>query len=304
MDKKRIVVTGINGFVGHHLARKLSSEGVDVIGVGQDKAVADDLKKIVTEYHSANLAETWPEVNNIDAVIHLAGLAAVGPSYDDPQRYIAINSAMITHMGEYFLKQEKKPRIVVISSGAVYDSTQPMPISEEAAVGFSSPYAVSKILVENQCAYYKNRGVECVVMRPFNHIGPGQNKGFILPDFYERLQETAPTATIKVGNINTKRDYTDVRDIVEAYAKVATAPSLKHSLYNVCSGKSTSGKEILDKLKQATGKPNVQFEIDPALVRPTDIMEIYGDSSRLKEEFSWQPTYTLDQTIGDFVSAK
>jgi len=303
MQRKRVAVTGINGFVGHHLAHHLAKNNITVIGVGREPSVQPSLTDIVNEYHVADLATEWPDMKNIDAVIHLAGLAAVGPSFDNPQQYINLNSAMVTNMCEYFLTQDKKPRIIAISSGAVYDSEQPLPISETSDVGYTSPYAVSKILTENQCRYYSNRGLECIVVRPFNHIGPHQAPGFILPDFYKRLSEAEPNATIKVGNINTKRDYTDVRDIVDGYARLAVAPKLSHTLYNLCSGKSHSGLEILEMLKKAMGKPNVQFEIDPALVRPTDVMDIYGDASRLRNELDWQPQISIEQTVKDFIQS-
>ena len=299
---KRVVITGINGFVGHHLARELHSQNVDVIGVSQDPEIFESLKDIVTEYYGADLIAKWPAIENVDAVIHLAGIAAVGPSFDKPQFYINANSAMLTNLCEFYLTQEKKPRIISVSSGAIYDSNQPMPITETSKVGFSSPYAVSKILNENQCDYYRNRGLECIVVRPFNHIGPGQAPGFILPDFFKRLSETEASSVIKVGNINTKRDYTDVRDIVDAYAKLALAPQLSHTLYNVCSGKSIAGSQILDMLKATMNKEDVQFEVDPALVRPTDIMDIYGDASRLRDELGWQPIRAIDQTVRDFVA--
>lgn len=301
MQKLRVVITGINGFVGHHLTHYLAQKNISVIGIGREQSVQPTLKNVVDEYHAADLAKQWPAMQNVDAVIHLAGLAAVGPSFDNPQQYINLNSAMVTNMCEYFLKQDTKPRIIVVSSGAVYDSEQPMPITEDSRIGYTSPYAVSKNLTENQCHYYHNRGLECVVVRPFNHIGPRQAPGFILPDFFKRINEAEANATIEVGNINTKRDYTDVRDIADAYTRLALAPELSHSLYNVCSGKSLSGLEILDMLKKAVGKPEIKFEINPELVRPTDIMDIYGDSSRLREELDWQPTYSIEQTIKDFV---
>jgi len=301
---KRLAITGINGFVGYHLTHHLAQKNISVIGIGREPTVQPSLKDLVGEYHVADLAKEWPPLENIDAVIHLAGLAAVGPSFDNPQQYINLNSAMVTNMCEYFLGQDKKPRIIVVSSGAVYDSEQAMPITEDSRIGYTSPYAVSKILTENQCVYYRNRGLDCIVVRPFNHIGPHQAPGFILSDFYERLSQAAPDATIKVGNINTKRDYTDVRDIVDGYTRLAVAPKLAHTLYNLCSGKSLSGLEILNMLKQAIGKPNVQFEIDPKLVRPTDVMDIYGDASRLQDELDWRPTYSIEQTIKDFVLDK
>jgi len=190
MEKTRIAISGINGFVGHHLAQELVSNGISVIGIGHDKLLSPSLEGIVDEYYSADLIENWPAINNIQGVIHLAGLAAVGPSFDAPQRYINGNSSMVTNLCEYYMAQSNKPRIVIVSSGAIYDSNQPMPINEDGSLGFSSPYAVSKVLTENQAIYYRTRGLDCVVARPFNHIGPGQATGFILPDFYGRLSCT------------------------------------------------------------------------------------------------------------------
>lgn len=305
MNKERIVVSGVNGFVGQHLSRRLHDEGISVIGVGHDSEVATEIKDIIDEYHSADLIEQWPDIPNVKAVIHLAGLAAVGPSFDNPQRYINGNSAMVTHLCEYYVKQEMKPRILIVSSGAIYDSKQPMPITEDSKMGYTSPYAVSKVLTENQAAYYRNRGLDCIVARPFNHIGPGQATGFILPDFYSRLSSLEGSdLKIKVGNIETRRDYTDVRDIVKAYGKIALAPTLQYTTYNICSGKSLSGGEIFNKLASAMNTPNATYEVDPSLVRPTDIQEIVGDSSRLKAELDWTPQYEIDQTIRDFVASK
>lgn len=300
MEKKRVVVSGINGFVGHHLARELYSNNISVIGIGSDADVSSNLNDIVSEYYSQDLVTAWPDTGKVDGVIHLAGLAAVGPSFDDPQRYINMNSAMVTNMAEYYVSRSNKPRLLIVSSGAIYSPDQPMPINEEANLGLSSPYAVSKVLTENQATYYSGRGLECIVARPFNHIGPGQGKGFILPDFYSRLSETTD-GVIKVGNVNTKRDYTDVRDIVKAYTALILAPVLQHSIYNVCSGKSLAGSEVLGILKKSMKKDSIQFEVDPDLIRPTDIPEITGDSTRLREELHWQPSYAISQTINDFV---
>lgn len=301
MEKKRIVISGINGFVGHHLAYELHRSNVSVIGIGNDISISPKLEGAVEEYYSQDLVTAWPDTGDVDGVIHLAGLAAVGPSFDDPQRYINMNSAMVTNMAEYYVSRSNKPRLLIVSSGAVYSPDQPMPINEMADIGLSSPYAVSKVLTENQATYYSGRGLECIVARPFNHIGPGQGKGFILPDFYGRLNETIKGDVIKVGNINTKRDYTDVRDIVNAYTALILAPALQHSVYNVCSGKSLAGSEVLDMLKTSMKKDSIQFEVDPGLIRPTDIPEIVGDSTRLREELQWQPGYDISQTINDFV---
>jgi len=255
MDKEKVIISGINGFVGRHLAREMHGAGMSIVGVGQDAEIDSTISEIVSEYHQAELTERWPDIPNVKAVIHLAGLAAVGPSFDNPQTYINANSSMVTNLCEYYVKQDAKPRVVIVSSGAIYNSNQPMPIAEDGEIGFSSPYAVSKILNENQVAYYRNRGLDCVVARPFNHIGPGQNQGFILPDFYGRLSSLENgEQTISIGNIETRRDYTDVRDIARAYGKIALAPALKYSVYNICSGVSLSGVEIFTELKNAMNR--------------------------------------------------
>ncbi|MBC7943406.1 GDP-mannose 4,6-dehydratase [Candidatus Saccharibacteria bacterium] len=305
MDKEKVIISGINGFVGHHLARELHNADLLVIGVGQDEEADADITSIVSEYHQTDLTEQWPDIPNVKAVIHLAGLAAVGPSFDNPQAYINANSSMVTNLCEYYVKQDAKPRVVIVSSGAIYNSNQPMPIAEDGEIGFSSPYAISKILNENQVAYYRNRGLDCVVARPFNHIGPGQNPGFILPDFYSRLSSLENgEQTISIGNIETRRDYTDVRDIVRAYGKIALAPTLKHSVYNICSGVSLSGVEMFTELKNAMNLTDVGYEIDQSLVRPTDIKDILGDASRLKNELGWEPQIDIRQTVIDFVKSK
>ena len=302
MSKKRVVVTGINGFVGHHLARELVKNDVSVVGVGHEPEISSDLTDVVEKYYCQDLVSAWPDTGDVDGVINLAGLAALGPSFDDPQRYIDMNSAIVTNLCEYYLGRNNHPRIVIISSGAIYSPDQSLPISESGKIGFTSPYAVSKVLTENQVVYYRQRGLDCIVARPFNHIGPGQAKGFILPDFYDRITGTTESI-IKVGNVETKRDYTDVRDIARAYTKMVLAQSMKSTIYNVCSGKSLSGMEILNTLKSTMNRNDITFEVDPQLVRPTDIPEITGDSSRLQNELDWHPEIDVSQTIADFVNS-
>lgn len=299
MDKK-VIISGVNGFVGNHLANELHHNRCDVVGIGRE-----DKCEYVDTYHRSDLAQEWPDnTANVDAVIHLAGLAAVGPSFEQPQTYINLNSAMVTNLCEYYLKQEKKPRIVIVSSGSIYNPNQPLPINEDGEIGFNSPYSVSKILVENQAEYYRNRGLDCIVVRPFNHIGPGQLNGFIVPDLLEKIVAAEQGASISVGNLETKRDYTDVRDIVKAYGKLALADTLSHTVYNVCSGNSHAGKEIFDLITSKTGRTDVTYETDPSLVRPSDIPEIVGDSTRLKDELGWTPEIPLEQTIEDIVAAR
>ena len=300
---EKIVITGINGFVGHHLAKKLKDKGLySIIGVDRAKTLSERLIGVVDEYHSANLIENWPSLQNIKSIIHLAGLAAVKPSFDNPQGYINGNTAMLTNLCEYYLKQPAKPRIIAVSSGLIYDPNQKLPIDESGTIGFNSPYAVSKIANENQAKYYRNRGLEIITARPFNHVGPGQKEGFLIPDLYTKIFDLPKGKTvIKTGNLATKRDYTDVRDVARAYVELALANTVKHDLYNICSGKSIAGADILKLLTRSMRREEVAPEMDPGLMRPNDIMDIHGDNSLIREDMGWKPEITIEQTINDFV---
>ena len=302
----RIVITGISGFVGKHLARELKKYDHEIIGIGTEENAHPEIRELLSDYRSTDLAVEWPNLQDIDAIIHLAGLSVVGPSFDKPQAYISVNSSIVTNMCEFYLKQEKKPRIVMVSSGSIYDSTVDMPIKEDSPIAFTSPYTVSKVLLENQAAYYTGRGIECIVMRPFNHVGPGQLPGFLIPDLSEKIRtRTSADEPIRVGNLKTKRDYTDARDVVAAYRLVATKEGpLEHPVYNVSSGISRSGEEVLDTIVAAMGIGRPHVEVDEKFLRPNDIMDIRGDNTRLVSELGWKPTIPFEQTIQDFIQSQ
>jgi GDP-4-dehydro-6-deoxy-D-mannose reductase len=294
-----ILVTGVNGFAGTHLVRELNSNNIKVIGIGREDTPSIEIASFLKDYHQADLTKSVPITEKFTAIIHLAGLADVGDSFHNPQKYIEVNSSIMTNLGEYSIDKNKKARIIVISSGAVYNSKANMPLTESSEVSFNSPYSVSKILLENQAAYYRSRGLDCVIVRPFNHIGPGQGAGFLIPDLLNQLN--ARSNVVKVGNLNTKRDYTDVRDVVRAYRLLATAPKLDHELYNACSGKAVAGEEILSLLQNLTGNKK-PVEIDEDKIRPTDAEIIYGSFERLKKDTGWIPEIPLEQTLGDILS--
>lgn len=307
-SRSHILVTGINGFVGPHLAKELKKRGVTVIGLGHGEASAE-LQTDLEQYLPLDLTNEAAvrdslDFSNIQAVIHLAGLSSQGMSFEQPQKFITLNSAMLINLFETALQQKQTPRFVVISTGAVYDANQPMPLNEESAVAFNSPYAVSKILNENLCAYYQKRGFETVTVRPFNHTGPGQGPGFLIPDLVQQVVEAGTDGTLKIGNLQTRRDYSDARDIVRAYADLALAESTPHPLYNLSSGQSRSGEEVLlEIIKAVYGKEvAIKTETDSSKIRPNDPAEIYGDNSRMQQDFDWEPQIPISQTVADYVA--
>lgn len=296
----KIMVTGAAGFVGNHLSRELQQNGHEVIAaINTHETNPEGTVAMLANLAVAEEVKAGIDFRGIDAVIHLAGLAAVGPSFDDPAKYINVNSGIEINLFETCLAQDVRPRFVVVSSGSLYDPSAPMPINEESPVLSNSPYSVSKITQEELAKYYGQRGFEFIIARPFNHIGPGQRPGFIVPDFAQQIVagEKGEQTEMKVGNLEAKRDYTDVRDIARAY-RLLVEQGVSGEVYNICSGNSVSGQEILDRLL-ARSVAKLAIKQDPDRMRPSDIAEIVGDHSKITKDTGWQPEISLDQTLED-----
>jgi len=304
VPSRTLVVTGASGFVGTHVVRQARDASWRVVAVGREDAAPQQITALADRYIGADLAGEWPVDERVDAVVHLAGLAAVGPSFAQPQRYIEVNSAIMTAMCESLLQNSPGARVVVVSSGSVYHSSAAdRPVDETATTYAGSPYAVAKLLVERQAEYYAHRGLDTVVMRPFNHIGPGQGLGFLVPDLARALRTLTPGGSLTVGNLDTARDYTDVRDVAAAYLTLAGAAAHSHAVYNVASGVSRTGREVLEVIAGALGVAVPPLEIDPSRLRPGDPARITGSAQRLRDEFGWAPSRDWTSSIRDFVAA-
>lgn len=302
---KKVLVTGANGFVGQHLVKELSENGATVVGVGGHQAPSSE-SSYLSEYIELDLSqpEEAKRINfdGVEAIVHLAGLAAVGPSFDDPMLYITVNIGIEVNLLEAALQQDVKPRVLVISSGNLYDPQAAVPFTEESPVDPSSPYAVSKIGQEQMGHYYAKRGFEHIVARPFNHIGPGQGPGFIVPDLAKQIidVEKGLATEILVGNLDAQRDYTDVRDITRAY-RLLLEKGRPGETYNISSGKPLSGHDILKGLQQAAGS-QAPVKQDPSKMRPSDIPVLLASYDKLKQHTGWQPEIPLETTLKDVIA--
>jgi len=302
-----ILVTGINGFVGRHLAEALHASGITVIGLGTDTSVNESLSEIVSEYYQCDLTDQVQvdslPLEKVNGIVNLAGLAAVGPSFDNPELYMRVNTAVLSTLCKSAMDKNKVIRIVSISSGAVYASNQPQPLTELSMTdASSSPYAASKLAMEQIAHDFATQGLTCIVARPMNHCGPYQGPGFIVPDLAQQLvaYEKGSSDKILVGNLDAKRDYTDVRDIVRAYMLLLDKGN-SGEVYNICSGKPRSGHDILAALQQASGiEPPV--EQDLSKMRASDSPVIFGDHSKLSDHVGWQPTIAFEDTMRDVVA--
>lgn len=308
----KLLITGVNGFVGEHLARELYQQGTTVLGLGNESPTPNpEISDYLDSYAQCDLTKpdevSALDLSKVDCVINLAGLAAVGASFNNPELYMRVNVGVLSVLGEELLRQNPSARMIAVSTGALYDPNQEMPLNESSIIIESgSPYALSKLAMENSAKELRAKGLDCVIVRPFNHIGPGQGLGFLIPDLVDKLSKTdRNNPKITVGNIKTVRDYTDVRDIAKAYANLATAKALNHNLYNVCSGSGLSGEDIIKSLCAVLDIDfeKLQLEVDSSLIRPTDPLKIVGDSSLIQKDTGWEPEISINKTVKDIVDS-
>jgi GDP-4-dehydro-6-deoxy-D-mannose reductase len=301
---KRVIITGVNGFVGQHLAKELSENNIEVIGVGGSHGNKSP-SRYVSQYIELDLTDAKEakkiDFTGVDGVIHLAGLAAVGPSFDNPMQYINVNVGIEVNLFEEALAQASLPRFLIVSSGTLYESNAKLPLTETSPIEPNSPYAVSKLGQEQMGLYYQNRGFQTIIARPFNHIGPGQAPGFIVPDIAQQITalEKDGGNEIMVGNLDAKRDYTDVRDIVTAY-RLLLEKGTPSEIYNICSGQAISGHDILKGLLSQT---NLHPEVkqDPGMMRPSDTPVVYGSFDKITADTGWTPRIDIQTTLKDVI---
>jgi len=310
----RILVTGVNGFVGHHVASRLHDLGISVLGVSNQPSLQPDLVGVVDEYISCDLTDSEQveqiDLANIAAIINLAGLAKIAGSQGQRTIYNKVNVGVHTVLYNECIRQNVSPRIIAISTGFVYDADQILPITEDSALApkdVSNEYVISKQKMEEAIAPYIKKGLRIIIARPFNHSGPGQLPGFLLPDLGEQIVVAKSNKEpVMVGNLSTKRDYTDVRDVARAYVELATCDkaSLKHGIYNICSGSSVEGRKILHLLIDIFGAGSLKVKIDPSRIRKNDVMNIYGSRDRITQDIGWEPKISLEKMIKDYAKWK
>jgi GDP-4-dehydro-6-deoxy-D-mannose reductase len=195
------------------------------------------------------------------------------------------------------------PRVVLISSGLVYGEApaENMPLREDWPARPVSPYAVSKLCSEEIALQaWRSTGLEVVILRPFNYAGPGQSPDFVCSDFafqIARAEAGASPPVISVGNLEAKRDFADVRDMMDAFV-LAAERGVSGSVYNLCSGNAVSIREVLDMLLEQA-EVDIEVRQDPGRMRPADVPVFIGDSGLARRELGWRPRRDLERTLAD-----
>jgi len=288
----RSLITGGRGFVGTWLADHLRNSGDDVVQIDQEVEITDPGALL------AAVSEAAP-----DAIYHLAAITHVGQSWDEPLRVLEVNVLGTAALLAAARECASNPRVLVTSSAEVYGAiTDPsqLPLTEDSPTLPLSPYAASKLAAEAVCTQaWLGHGQHVVMVRPFNHIGPGQSPNFAVSALSKRIvdAERSGAGEIPVGNLSARRDFTDVRDVVRSY-RMLVESGAPGAVYNMCSGRDVSIQEIADRLLAAAGS-SVRLVPDPALMRPVEVPVLRGDPTRLTSATGWVPELSLDQTLVD-----
>jgi GDP-4-dehydro-6-deoxy-D-mannose reductase len=232
-----------------------------------------------------------------DVVYHLAARAHVGDSWHRPAGTVRDNVALTANVLEAVRTEAPEATVVVAGSSEVYGAPERLPIDESAPLRPRNPYAASKAMADVCAGFYADGyGLRVVRTRSFNHAGPGQQPIYAIASFARQVAGGGPRPRVVTGNRDARRDYTDVRDVVRAYRLLAErgAPGV----YNVCSGRSASAAELVAMLARAAGV-EVEHEVDRALLRPNEVMELRGSFEALRAATGWEPEIPLARTLAD-----
>lgn len=305
----RILITGISGFVGSHLAKHLRTRYPDAEIHGTVYTSAGDTQTATC--HSIDLRQREAVAELIqkiqpEFIYHIAGQAFVPRSFVEPWETLENNIRAQLNIILACLELPQKPRVLVVTSAEIYGAStaNTLPIDESQPINPTSPYSVSKVAQDMLALqYYLSHQLPIMRARPFNHIGPGQNQRFVAPAFALQIAQIEigqQDPIIHVGNLAAQRDFTDVRDIVAAYDLIMQQGT-PGNVYNIASGKAHSIQYLLDTLLSFVSI-DIQVQVDPDRMRPVNIPILLGDATRLRTETGWQPKYSFERSLEDVLN--
>jgi GDP-4-dehydro-6-deoxy-D-mannose reductase len=305
-----ILVTGAAGFVGGHLIDLLASHGrSDIVAWHRTRGSAPGARAASTanvRWQSVDLLDAPLVTHAIDelkpaAVYHCAGAAHVGLSWGDTARTLAINVRGTHHLLDALRRARPGARVVIPSSAMVYAAAD-RALSEDDPLVPRSPYALSKLAQEMEGIRSIADGLDVTIARAFNHMGPRQDPFFAASGFARRIADIEAgrwEPEIAVGNLDARRDLTDVRDTIRAYTIILERGTVGRP-YNVCSGQAITIRELLERLLARARVP-IRVRVDQARLRPNDVPLLLGDPARIQSELGWQPEIPLDRTLDDLL---
>jgi GDP-4-dehydro-6-deoxy-D-mannose reductase len=285
----RTLLTGASGFVGCHVEAAIACtslpRGIDL----QDREALNEAVGFIQP----------------DAVIHLAAQSFVPAAFENPRKTFDINFYGTLNLLEALKAAGFKGRMIFVGSGDIYGQVaeSAFPVKEDFPLRPRNPYAVSKVAAEALCYQWsQTENFEIIMVRPFNHIGPGQSARFVLSDFAQQITEISVghrSPVLSVGDIDVTRDFTDVRDVVRAYELLLTKGK-NGTVYNVCSGHEHSIRELLLRLIEFSSV-EVKIEQDLSRMRPAEQRRMVASYELLHKDTGWNPKISLDQSLKDLL---
>jgi GDP-4-dehydro-6-deoxy-D-mannose reductase len=300
----KALIIGVAGFVGKHLVNELKDSGWDVYGTKlPTETVSINIPVYGLDVLDANAIKGLLRKTGPDCIFYLAAQSSVAVSWKQPAQTVDVNVKGAVNLLEAVRDMEKPPRVLLVGSGEEYGYVLPeeLPVTENTALRPGNIYAGTKVAqgMLGQ-VYARAYGLMIIIVRAFNHIGPGQTDTFVVPSFCKQVAEieaAGSKGSIKAGNLDAKRDFTDVRDIVRAYRLLIESGS-SGEIYNIGRGKAIAISEILEKIIKLSDAA-ITVVRDPERMRPSDVPVIEADISKLTACTGWKPEISLEETLRD-----
>lgn len=302
---RRVLITGGTGFVGPYLVRYLKSSNAKLIVLSSEDPIIQEpgIDYCKADIRNFDDVQATLRAAKPSQIYHLAGVSLVSGSWNNPRLTFDVNVVGSCNVFDAAMHLPSPPRILNVSTSQVYARSSSA-LTETSWVAPDNPYAAAKAMAELLAVQYQNSvsgGI--VTARAFNHTGPGQLPNFVLASFAKQFTEIEAglcPPVLKVGNINVKRDFTDVRDVVVAYSQLLDQGATGET-YNVCSGRAILLADIVKELQKNCAVA-VKIEVDPARIRPSDVPEIVGDPRKIQMTTGWTPKISLQNTLKDLLA--
>jgi GDP-4-dehydro-6-deoxy-D-mannose reductase len=310
----RVLITGITGFVGSHLAEYALDLGAEVWGSCRWRSktenidhMRDQLHLVECDLRDLSSVQHLVEKAAPDYIVHLAAQSFVASSWHTPAETLHTNSVSQVNLLEAILpRKADAPRFIAIGSSEEYGMVyaDEVPIKETNPLRPLSPYAVSKVTQDLMgYQYFQSYGLPIIRTRAFNHEGPRRGDVFVTSNFARQIAEIESGVrrpVLYVGNLDARRDYTDVRDIVRGYWRLLEAGT-PGEVYNLCSGREWAIRDVLNFLLNRSRVRDITVEVDPTRLRPSDVPLLLGDPSKIQREIGWQAKIPFEQTLDDLL---